>query len=168
MQQRLNVQPNEVSLSKNKNRIGIHANSGRHHNLIGEWAFSSDNSLGSRKVRIFQKEQNQMQTTPYILEGLYTMQFENTGFTRSHAMLWETCCDDPYHRWGDRTEIIFPNMQAAFDYAQRFGFEVSVIYPHERFHEFKAYVSNFPFVKESPEDIESMEEISIENLENKL
>lgn len=168
MQQRLNVQPDEVLLSKNKERIGIHANGGRQYNLIGEWAFLADSSANKRKVRIFQKEINQMQTTPYNRQGFYTMQFENTGFTRSNAMLWETCSDDPYHKWSDQGEILFPNMEAAYVYAKQFGHEVSVIYPHERFHEFKSYAHNFPFIKEYPEDIGSMEEVCIENLEKKL
>jgi len=59
-------------------------------------------------------------------------------------------------------------MNSAYLYAKKFGFEVDVIYPHERFHEFKSYAHNFPYINESPEDIENIDEINIDSLEKKL
>jgi len=166
--QRLNVQPDDLLLSKNKNRIGIHINGGRNYALAGDWANLPDSDMIGRKICIFQKEQNQMQSTPYISYRNYVMEIEKTGFSRSHAMLWGFCSNDPYHRWGDRGEINFPNMDAAYFYARSIGSEVDMIYPHERYHETKSYTDNFRYNEEYPEDIDSMDDINIDYLEKKL
>jgi len=63
--QRLNVQPEEVYITKNKERISLHTNGGRNFYFVGEWSYLADPSINDRKVCIYQKENNQIQTTPY-------------------------------------------------------------------------------------------------------
>ena len=166
--QRLNVQPNEILLSKNKERIGFTSKGGRNHDLMGDWSYMCTNSAHGRKARVYQAEINHMQSTPYFRRGSYVVQMENTGFTRSNAMLWARCSADPYHRFSDKNEIAFTNIATAYGYAKSLGCEIDVIYPHERYHEQRAYADNFLFQKETLSDIEDMDEICIENLEKKL
>lgn len=166
--QRLNVQPENLLPSQNKSRIGIHARGGREYNLCGDWAYVGTPSVHGRKVRVYQSEINKMQSTPYVRRNNYVMQIENTGFTRSNSMMWSRSSNDPWHRYGDKNEIYFPNIESAYTTARSLGFEVDVIYSHERYHEQKSYADNFVYVKEAVEDLESMEEISIENLMKKL
>lgn len=166
--QRLNVQPENLLPSQNKNRIGVHARGGREYNLCGDWAYVGTPSAHSRKVRVYQSEINKMQSTPYIRRSNVVMQIENTGFTRSNGMMWSRASNDPWHRFGDKNEILFTNLESAFLTARSLGFEVDVIYSHERYHEQKSYADNFVHVKETVEDIESLDEISIENLMKKL
>lgn len=168
MIQRLNVQPNDLFPSQNKQRIGIHTKAGREYDFNGDWSYLTTSSVHNRKVRVYQAEINHMQSTPYNRRGNYVMQFENTGWTRSNAMLWGRCSNDPYHRYSDKNEIMFYNLEAAYHYARSLGCEVDVIYPHERYHEQKSYADNFLFPKESANDFEDIGEISIENLEKKL
>jgi hypothetical protein len=166
--QRLNVQPNDILISKNKERIGFSTKSGRDYNMMGDWSYICSSSAHGRKARVYQAEINHMQSTPYYRKGGYVVQMENTGWTRSNAMLWARCSADPYHRFGDKNEILFTNIETAFKYARSLGCEVDVIYPHERYHEQKAYADNFLFQKETLSDVEDMDEICIENLEKKL
>ncbi len=166
--QRLNVQPEKLLPSQNKSRIGINARGGREYNLNGDWAYLGTSSAHGRKVRVFQAEINKMQSTPYIRRGSYVMQMENTGFTRSNAMMWARASNDPWHRFGDKNEICFTNIESAYLTARSLGFEVDVIYSHERYHEQKSYADNFVHVKETVEDIDSLDEINIENLMMKL
>ena len=166
--QRLNVQPENLYITDNKERVGIHSRGGREYDYSGDWSYLTTSSVHNRKVRLYQAEINHMQSTPYTRKGTYVMQFENTGFTRSNSMLWARCSDDPYHRWGDRGELQFTDMQSAYGYARTFGFEVDIIYPHERYHEQKSYADNYSFQKEKLEDIENLEEISVENIEKRL
>lgn len=166
--QRLNVQPENLLPSQNKNRVGIHNKSGREYNMNGDWAYLCTPSVHNRKVRVYQAEINHMQSTPYIRKGSYVLQFENTGFSRSNGMLWSRASNDPWHRYGDKNEITFTNIDTAFYYARSLGCEIDVIYSHERYHEQKSYADNFVHVKETMEDIDSMDDISIEDLEKKL
>ena len=166
--QRLNIQPENLLPSQNKSRIGIHARGGREYNLCGDWAYVGTPSAHGRKVRVFMSEINKMQSTPYIRRSNYVMQLENTGFTRSNGMMWSRASNDPWHRYGDRNEIPFTNIESAYLTARSLGFEVDVIYSHERYHEQKSYSDNYTHVKETVEEIDSMDEISIENLMQKL
>lgn len=166
--QRLNVQPDEILTSRNKDRVGFNTKAIRGHNLMGDWSYICTASAHGRKARVYQAEINHMQSTPYFRKGGYVVQMENTGWTRSNAMLWARSSADPYHRFGDKNEIAFSNIETAYHYARGLGFEVDVIYPHERYHEQKAYADNFLFQKETLNDIEDMDEICIENLEKKL
>ena len=166
--QRLNVQPNDILISQNKERIGFHSRGSRDYNFNGDWAYAATPSIFGRKARVYQAEINHMQSTPYFRRGGYVLQVENTGFTRSNAMLWARCSIDPYHRYGDKNEILFTNLQSAYIYARSIGFEVDVIYPHERYHEQKAYADNFLYIKESVSDSEDLDEICIEEIEKKL
>jgi len=168
MVQRLNVQPENLLPSLNKNRVGTHSNGVRGYNFNGDWSYLCTPSVHKRKVRVYQSEINHMQSTPYIRKGSYVLQFENTGFSRSNAMLWSRASNDPWHRYGDKNEISFSNIDGAFYYASSLGCEIDVIYSHERYHEQKSYADNFVHVKERVEDIDFMEDISIENLEKKL
>lgn len=166
--QRLNVQPDEILLSKNTERVGFHVKAGRDYNFMGDWSYLCTSSVHGRKARIYQAEINHMQSTPYIRRGSFVLQMENTGFTRSNAMLWARCSADPWHRYGDKNEICFTNISSAYHYARSLGCEIDVIYPHERYHEQKAYADNFLFQKETLNDIEDLDEVCIENLEKKL
>jgi hypothetical protein len=166
--QRLNVQPNEILTNKNKERIGFNCKSSRDFRMMGDWSVIATSSAHSRKARVYQAEINHMQSTPYNRKGGYVIQMENTGWTRSNAMLWGRCSSDPYHRFGDKNEMVFTNIETAFYYARSIGCEIDVIYPHERYHEQKAYADNFLFQKETLSDVEDMDEICIENLEKKL
>jgi hypothetical protein len=166
--QRLNVQPNEILTTKNKERIGFNTRAGRDYLMMGDWSIIATSSAHNRKARVYQSEINHMQSTPYSRKGGYVVQMENTGWTRSNAMLWARSCNDPYHRFGDKNEIVFTNIETAYYYARSLGAEIDVIYPHERYHEQKAYADNFLFQKETLSDIEDMDEICIENLEKKL
>jgi len=166
--QRLNVQPENLLPSQNKSRIGVHVRGGREYNLNGDWAYVTTPTQHGRRVRVYQPETNKMQSTPYTRSSNYVMQIENTGFSRSHGMNWSRASNDPWHRYGDRNEIYFNNIETAFLTARSLGFEVDVIYSHERYHEQKSYADNFVYAKENVEDIDSMDEISIENLMKKL
>ena len=84
---------------------------------------------------------------------------ESIGFYRSNAMLWSRNSDDPWRVWGNRYEMSFPDMSSAVNQARRQGFEVDIVYPHERYHTQKAYADNFNFIKESISDIEDEEEV---------
>ena len=166
--QRLNVQPDEILTSRNKDRVGFSTKSGRDYSMMGDWSYICTDSAHGRKARVYQSEINHMQSTPYIRKGGYVVQMENTGFTRSNAMLWARCSADPYHRFGDKNEIAFTNISTAYNYSRTLGCAIDVIYPHERYHEQKAYADNFLFQKETLSDVEDMDEICIENLEKKL
>ena len=166
--QRLNVQPQEIYCSQNKERVGFIQKGGRNHDLMGDWSYMCTSSAHGRKARVYQVEINHMQSTPVIRRGSYVVQMENTGFTRSNAMLWARSSSDPYHRFGDKMECAFTNINTAYKYAKTLGCEIDVIYPHERFHEQKAYADNFLYQKETLNEVEDMDEICIENLEKKL
>jgi len=166
--QRVNVQPENILPSQNKNRIGFHSKGGREFDFNGDWSYICTSSAHNRKVRVYQAEINHMQYTPYVRRGSYVLQMENTGYSRSNGMLWARASNDPWHRFGDKNEIVFANMATAYHYARSLGFEVDVIYSHERYHEQKSYADNFVHLKETMDDIDCMEDISIENLEKKL
>lgn len=168
VQQRLNVQPDEILTSKNVERVGFSTKGGRDYQMMGDWSYICTSAAHNRKARVYQAEINHMQSTPYFRRGSYVVQMENTGFTRSNAMLWARCSADPYHRFGDKNEIAFTNISTAFNYARTLGCEIDVIYPHERYHEQKAYADNFLFQKETLSDVEDLDEVCFENLEKKL
>jgi hypothetical protein len=158
-QQRQNVEPSKYNLIENKERIGKvirqhfdETTEGLTHTVVTEQATK-------RKAILFKGECNHMQSTPYVRRSLWYMQMESTGFYRSHAMLWSRNSDDPWRTWGNRYEIGFTDMNLAVKYARQFGFEVDIVYPHERYHTQKAYADNFNFIKESVSDIEDEEEV---------
>jgi hypothetical protein len=105
-----------------------------------------------------------MQNTPYVRKEYWTMHVEQLGYFRSHAMLWGRNSEDPFYKWGDRDEMFFNSVEGAVSYAKSCGYDVEVIYPHERYHQQKAYADNFNFVKEGIEDVEDEQEINLEML----
>jgi hypothetical protein len=158
-QQRQNVEPKKFGLLDNKERVSV--NIRQHFDSLTEGlthTLTTEQST-KRKVILFKGGENHMQSTPYVRRSLWYMQMQNNGFYRSHAMLWSRNSDDPWRVWGARYEIGMNDMETAVTYARRFGFEVDVVYPHERYHAQKAYADNFVFIKESVSDIEDEEEV---------
>lgn len=155
--QRQNIEPRHYSPVLNKDRVGVNIRGGLGPQLKGEWGFLFSEHSANRKMRVFQSTTNHMQSTPRVRKGFWVMQVEPIGVTRSHAMLWGRCTEDSFYRWGDRDELKFASMQDAVTAAKQGGYEVDVIYPHERYHTQKAYADNFNFIKEAISDIEEDE-----------
>lgn len=158
-QQRKLVEPKKFRLMENKERVSV--NIRQHFDPKTEGlthTYTTEHST-KRKVILFKGGENHMQSTPYVRRSLWYMQMQNSGFYRSHAMLWSRNSDDPWRVWGSRFEIGMNDMETAVMYARKFGFEVDVVYPHERYHSQKAYADNFLFIKESVSDIEDEEEV---------
>lgn len=158
-QQRLNVEPDKYNLYENKERIGKVI---RHHYDQLAYGYIHTNwseQSTKRKALLFQGEINHMQSTPYVRRPLWYLQMENTGFYRSHGMQWSRNSDDPWRIWGNRYEMPAMDMNSAVTYARGLGYEVDLIYPHERYHTQKAYADNFNFIKEAISDIEDEEEV---------
>ncbi len=103
-----------------------------------------------------------MQCTPMKRKGYaWTITFQTLGYFRDHSMLWGRCSDDPYHRWSNKGEIKCGNLDEALAHARSFGYEVDVIYPHERYHRTCSYADNFTYKKETASDVEDEEEIRL-------
>jgi hypothetical protein len=103
-----------------------------------------------------------MQCTPRNRKGYYwTITYETIGFFRDHSMLWGRNSDDPYHRWGNKGEIRGGNLDDALAHAKSNGYEIDVIYPHERYHRTCSYADNFNFKKEKVSDVEDEDEIRL-------
>lgn len=115
-----------------------------------------------RRVRVFKHESNHMQSTPMFTAEHWQIQMETIGMFRSNMMLWTRCTNDPYHRWTtDRPDWIGHNAKDMVVEAQRQGFEVDLIYPHERYHTVKSYADNFTYKKINASDVEDEDEIRI-------
>lgn len=103
-----------------------------------------------------------MQSTPRTRKGSWwTITFEPIGYFRDHSMLWGRCSDDPYHRWGNKTEIKCGDLTEALSFAKKSGYEIDVIYPHERYHRTVSYADNFTFKKDRASDVEDEDEIKL-------
>jgi len=158
-QQRKLVEPKKFRLIENKERVNVNIRQHFDAKTEGLTHTLTTEQSTKRKVILFKGGENHMQSTPYVRRSLWYMQMQNSGFYRSHAMLWSRNSDDPWRVWGGRFEIGMNDMETAVMYARRFGFEVDVVYPHERYHSQKAYADNFLFIKESVSDIEDEEEV---------
>ena len=158
-QQRRNIEPQQYNLTQNKERIGKHIRQHFDGSTYGLVHTVTDEHSTRRKVLVYQGETNHMQSTPYVRRNLWYMQWESIGFYRSHGMQWSRNSDDPWRNWGNRFEIPMSDMNTAVTEARRNGFEVDIIYPHERYHTQKAYADNFNFIKENISDIEDEEEV---------
>ncbi len=100
-----------------------------------------------------------MQSTPLKKLKFWYTQWESIGYYRSNAMLWGRTTDDPWRSWGIFNETPAVDMEGSVKYARSLGFEVDMVYPHERYHTQKAYADNFNFIKETISDIEDEEEV---------
>jgi hypothetical protein len=158
-QQRQRVEPRKYNLIDNKERIGKVIRQHIGPQSTGWIVTNQDERMSIRKAFAYQAEINHMQSTPYIRRGTWHLTIENIGFYRSHAMLWGRCSEDPFRAWGNRYEMTYGDMSAAVSSARKFGYEVDLVYPHERYHTQKAYADNFSFVKEAITDIEDEEDL---------
>jgi hypothetical protein len=160
--QRQNIQPREVNPVFNKDRIGLHMRQQFGPKTNEFQHFLTSSKMNKRRAFLFQVETNHMQSTPMYRRDYWTIHIQNLGFSRSHAMLWGRNCDDPFRTWGIRYEMAFANMNECVDASNREGYEYELIYPHERYHENRAYADNFKFLKESISDVEDEEELVME------
>jgi hypothetical protein len=157
--QRKNVEPYRLLPSINKSRIGFHQRAQTYQSMGAHTSKSFTEQSMIRKARIFFGETNHMQSTPKNKRKTWNIQIESTGWVRSHGMLWGRCGDDPYHKWGDRDEMRFGTVESCEKLVKGLGFEYEVIYPHERYHQTKAYADNFIYNRESVSDAEDNDEI---------
>ncbi len=103
-----------------------------------------------------------MQSTPRNKRGVWwTIQLETNGYFRSSGMCWGRCADDPYHRYGDLFQMKYGNADEALFRAKEMGWEVDLIYPHQRYHQTKSYADNLAFKKENASDVEDEDEINL-------
>jgi hypothetical protein len=160
--QRKNIEPKELLPSQNTKRIGYHQRAQLGPYTNAERSITAAEHGYNRKAIISFGEINHMQSTPMNRRGYWNIITQNTGFVRSHSMLWQRAGDDVYHKWGDRDEMRFATVEEAQDKLEAMGFEYEVVYPHERYHQTKAYADNFNFIREGVSDIEDEEAAAFE------
>jgi hypothetical protein len=160
--QKKNVEPKHLSPVNNVDRVGVHLRGGPGPVYANDWTYIFSEHSSKRRMRVWQSEINHMQSTPYVRKGFWTVKRETLGAFRGHGMLWGRCGEDPFYKWSDRDEMKFGSCQEAVAYARYHGYEVDVIYPHERYHMQKAYADNFVFQKEKIEDLDDPDSINID------
>jgi hypothetical protein len=158
-QQRKNVEPKSYNVVLNKDRIAVSMRTARHPETTDGTNYMRSDHQYKRKVQVYQIHHNHMQSTPMIKRNQFAILFETIGYGRSMAMLWgRGNSNDPYRQWGNRFELLFPDMESAVGYSKQWGWGFDTVYPHERFHERKSYADNFNYTKESVSDLEDDDE----------
>jgi hypothetical protein len=160
--QRKNIEPKGLLPSENTNRIGYHQRHQMGPNLSCDAQASFAEHNFNKRMRITFGETNHMQSTPFYKKGKWLMTAESSSLARSHSMLWFRCGDDSFRNWGEKEEMRFQNVEDAVATASANGWEYEVVYPHERYHQTKAYADNFSFLKEEISDIEDEEAAAFE------
>jgi hypothetical protein len=160
--QRQNVEPKALLTSQNTDRIGYHQRHQTNPAIGWEVCAGPGEQFYNRRARINFGEINHMQSTPMFRRGNWNITMENTGYVRSHSMFWFKSGDDVFHKWGDRDEMRYSTAQVAANECEKQGYEYEIIYPHERYHQTKAYADNFTFMREGLSDIEDEEAAAFE------
>ena len=112
----------------------------------------------NRKVFIFQKRHNHMQSTPQLtLRDGWVIDFLSIMDTRSHSMHWNKVGKDIWSRNCYRGGMSFQTADDAIGYCISTGLEYEIIYDHPRYHSLKSYAENFAFKKEEVSDLEEEE-----------
>ena len=123
-------------------------------------AIQSNPYVEKRRVVIALEDSPMTQSTPMMDKNKnWIVKVEPLGFYRSANMFWGRTTNDPFCHWSFRDELAFSNLEQAVRYVQRLGWAYDVVYPKERYHQFKSYAENFTFKKETASDLEEDEEL---------
>lgn len=158
LQQRMNIEPKHYNLGENKEKIEVNIR-GSLSPQMDPYFHQINNQRGIiRKVHIFQAGSNHMQSTPLYRKYQWVMQLETIGFYRHPTGTFRTTLD-PYFKWLNKQDYIASCPNEVVRAAKNKGYEIDIIYRHQRYHTQKAYADNFLFEKESVSDVEDEDEM---------